>query len=50
MPSNSSTFSSNFRDMRKIKEILSSPNAKQIVNASEKDLQTSIFFAGVHED
>lgn len=50
MPSNLSTPSPNLRDMRKIKEIFSYPNAKEIVNTTDKDQQTPIFHAGVHED
>lgn len=36
--------------MPKIKQILSLPNATEIVNFPDKDLQTVMFHAGIHED
>jgi hypothetical protein len=36
--------------MKRIREILSSPNATEIANSCEKDLQTPIFHASLCED
>jgi hypothetical protein len=36
--------------MSKIKQIFNLPNAKSIINQGDKDQQTALFHAGLHED